>query len=261
MRNIFKEVKTKIQFQRRVRVDYFAHIHEDIEVVFVKKGNATAFCEGKKYELCQNSFFLVAPYQVHRYIDSIQGEYILLVIKPSKLLRYGDVFAGGVPKTPVLQLDNDSDVAKVLEAALEEYIAEGYSGVLEGYLTAFFGKLLKYYNFDNGKAKNDTARQILQYCIEHYRESITVGDIARELNVSRSCVSHIFSSRFAINFCDYINSLRLLDAIELLKNESLSITSVALMSGFSNLRTFNRAFLKQYSTTPTAYRREILHKK
>lgn len=260
MRNIFKEVKTKIQFQKRATVDYFAHIHEDVEVVFVKKGRATAYCDGKKYELCDNTFFLVAPYQVHHYTNSASGEYLLLVIKPSRLLRYGDIFAGGVPKTAVYSGDN-GEADKLLEMAFAEYQKDGYSGILEGYLTAFFGKLLRFYEFEKDKSSSDTVRQILQYCIEHYRESITVGDIARELNVSRSCVSHIFSSRFAINFCDYINSLRLIDAVELLKNKALSVTDVALICGFSNLRTFNRAFLKQYGMPPTVYKREIYHKK
>lgn len=256
MKNIFKEVRTEIKFVRTINVDYFAHIHEDIEIVFVKRGSVTAFCDGKKHQLSDNMCFLTAPYQVHHYTDcDTKGEYILLVIKPSQLLRYGDIFASGAPQTAIYQFDGDDNgVLEALEAALDEFNTEGTTGIMDGYFAVFFGKLLKFYQFEKGKTQNDTVRQIIKYCIDHYRENISISDIANELGVSRSCVSHIFSSRFAINFCDYINSLRLMDSVQLLKNSVLSVTDIALISGFSNLRTFNRAFLKQYGVTPTGYR-------
>ena len=58
-----------------------------------------------------------------------------------------------------------------------------------------------------------------------------------------------------MNFCDYINSLRLVDAVNMLGNENASITEIAYASGFSTLRTFNRAFLKYYGVTPSEYKR------
>ncbi|MBR4086416.1 MAG: helix-turn-helix transcriptional regulator, partial [Clostridia bacterium] len=99
--------------------------------------------------------------------------------------------------------------------------------------------------------------EILQYCARHYKEDLSVASIAEELNLSRSSVSHIFSLRIGMNFCDYLNGLRLSDAVSLLKNKSYSITEVAERSGFSTLRTFNRAFLKQYGVSPSLYRKNL----
>jgi AraC-like DNA-binding protein len=63
-----------------------------------------------------------------------------------------------------------------------------------------------------------------------------------------------------MNFCDYINSLRLAEAEKILNNKSYTITEIAGMSGFSTIRTFNRAFLKKYGISPSAYRKQLSEK-
>lgn len=57
MQKVFREVKSRIIFESRSTLDFPAHIHEDIELVFVKKGGGIAYCDGKKYTLLENSFF------------------------------------------------------------------------------------------------------------------------------------------------------------------------------------------------------------
>ncbi|MBQ8164221.1 MAG: helix-turn-helix transcriptional regulator [Clostridia bacterium] len=260
MRNVYREIKTELQFEKLKSIDFAAHIHEDIELVYVKKGRSIAYCDGKKYILNENSFFLAFPNQVHRYMHSLPGEYILLVIKPSLLLGYGDIFIDGQAVSAVHDFEENTDdnIIYLYETALYEYERDGLSTVIEAYLTALFGKLLKYYYVEKSQVSHDTVLQILQYCAQHYKENITINDIAEELHVSRSCVSHIFSNRIAINFCEYINSLRLADARKFLKNKNYSITEVAEMSGFSTIRTFNRAFFKQFNMSPSEYRKTLM---
>lgn len=257
MQKIFREFKSEIIFKYSQELDFPAHIHEDIELVYVKRGSGTAFCDGKKYTLSENSFFITFPNQVHSYKDCENGEYILLIIKPHELLDFNNAFLEG---TPVFALwsfkeDNDDNTVYLLKSALNEYIRDGYSAIIKAYLTAFFGKLLKFYEIGKSSVNYDTVLKILNYCTEHYKENISVDSVSKELNVSRSSVSHIFSSRLSINFCDYINSLRLTDAVHMLKNKKYSITEISYMSGFSTIRTFNRAFIKRYGMSPSAYRK------
>lgn len=257
MEKVFREIKKSITFKRRDVIDFPAHIHEDIELIFVKKGGGTAYCDGTKYTLEENSFFLVFPNQVHHYSESVKGEYILLIIKPSDLLGYSDVFQEGTPLSALWHFEgnDDNDIVCLMGMALEEFVRDGRSTIVEAYLTAFFGKLLKFYEIEKSRLNNDIVSQILQYCTEHYKENITVEDVAEKLHISRSSVSHIFSSRLAMNFCDYINSLRLTDAEKMLKSKQCSITEISYMSGFSTIRTFNRAFLKRYGISPSEYRK------
>ncbi len=257
MEKIFREARSEIQFERKTNINFPAHVHDDMELIYVRRGSCTAFCDGEKYLLTDNSLFLVGPCQVHRYIECARGDYMVLIVNPKRLLCYGETFSGVIPVSPLFSESNEEDrnLSALLEAALAEYLSWGYSGIIEGYLAAVFGKLLRLCPMKRAEPARDKSLRVLEYCLAHYRDTITATDVAAALGVSRSYVSHIFSGRFAIHFCDYINSLRLLEAASLLRDPAASVTDVALHVGFSNLRTFNRAFMKQYGMTPTAYRK------
>jgi len=255
MQKIFRKIEKQIIFERRTILRSPAHIHDDIELIYVQKGSGTAHCDGKKYRLTEQSFFLVFPNQVHHYSDCTEGEYIVLVVKPSALLSYGSVFEGGVPVSALWHAgEADDTIVSLIHTAITEFISDGYSTIIQAYLTALFGKLLNIYKIEQNRTAHETVLQILQYCAAHYKENITVSSVAETLHISRSSVSHIFSSRICMNFCDYINSLRLSDAVQLLKNKNYSVTEISYISGFSTIRTFNRAFFKRYGVSPSAYK-------
>lgn len=257
MEKIFREIKKRIDFRNSKNLNFPPHIHDDIELVFVKKGRATAYCDGKKYTLKENDFFLVFPNQVHHYSECVDGEYVVIIIKSSKLFSYKEFFEDGVPASAVWSFETgeDDNAVLLLDIATNEFFRDGYSLVIEAYLTALFGKLLKFYDIVKTKTSHETILQVLQYCSSHYEENITVNSVAENLHISRSTVSHIFSSRLSMNFCDYINSLRLIKAEQLLRNKSYSITEISYLCGFSTIRTFNRAFLKRYGVSPSAFRK------
>lgn len=259
MQQIFRETKSNINFEKRTVLNFPAHIHDDIELVYLKKGRGIAFCDGQKYILTRNSWFLVFPNQVHHYADFCDAESIVLIIKPSQLLRYNHFFIKGIPNNALCSFSDGEgrELAYLMETALKEHIRDGYSDIIAAYLTALFGKILSFYNIEKGSSSQDNVLRILQYCAMHYKDDITVDSVAESLSLSRSSVSHIFSTRISMNFCDYINSLRLRDAEELLMNKNYSITEVAYMSGFSTIRTFNRAFLKKHGVSPSEFRKKL----
>lgn len=259
MQGVFREIRSlrTEHFRLQKHLDFPAHLHDDIELVYIRKGGGTAYCDGKKYTLEENMFFVAFPNQVHHYSGCPEGEYPMLIAKPSVLLGYRELFEQGVPASAVWQFEEHGDDGAVylMEQAMEEFAKEGQSVLVEAYLTALFGKLFRVWQLEKNRGSGDMVLRIQQYCAAHYRENISVESVAQALHISRSSVSHIFSTRLAINFCDYINSLRLSDAVRMLNSESCSMTEIADTCGFSTIRTFNRAFLKRYGVSPTAYRK------
>lgn len=253
MQNIFREVKTRITFERRKGLDFPAHIHDDIELVYVVRGGGLAYCDGRQYALTPGSFFLAFPNQTHHYAQCLEGEYIVLILKPSRLLYHDGVFLDGQPESAVCP--GAQELAGLLETALAEFRAEGDSCIVDGYLTAFFGKLLKQCRIEKSHLSRDCVLSILQYCAQHFRENISVQELSQALHISRSHICHIFSRRLHIGFCDYVNSLRLNEAVKLLENKNFSMAEISDRAGFPTIRTFNRAFLKRYGSSPTAYRK------
>ena len=97
---------------------------------------------------------------------------------------------------------------------------------------------------------------MVDFCAKHYTEDLSLAILERELHLSRYYISHLFTKKLQIGFNDYLNSLRTEHACRLLCEQEHSVTEIGRLSGFSNPRTFNRAFLKQTGMTPSEYRKK-----
>jgi len=259
MDKFFREVRTKPYFSRDDDINFATHIHDDLEIVYVLRGGGTAFCDGNAYTLEPGDIFAVFPEQIHSYINCLEGEYILLVVNPSRLLYLEDFIRSRVPVSA--QCQGSPQLEGLLAGALGEFRGQGDSCVVDGYLTAFLGKLFDAMAFRQRQDLGDTVSRILQYCTGHYLEPITTQDLCRVFHLSQSHISHIFARHLKISFPDYINSLRLNKAIPLLQEPGLNMTQVAERTGFPTIRTFNRVFRKQFGCSPSDYRKRFVTKK
>ena len=102
---------------------------------------------------------------------------------------------------------------------------------------------------------HDSIKNVLTYCSEHYTEPLTLEILSRELHLNKYYISHIFKERMNIGFSDFVNSLRIEHACNLLEKGS-NITDIAFASGFSSIRTFNRVFVQNTGMTPRDYIRQ-----
>jgi AraC-type DNA-binding domain-containing proteins len=64
-----------------------------------------------------------------------------------------------------------------------------------------------------------------------------------------------FQYCFGLSFPEYINFLRLKDAITLLEESDLSIEEISERVGFGTVRTFQRQFQAKYNMSPKDYRK------
>lgn len=99
----------------------------------------------------------------------------------------------------------------------------------------------------------DPMCKMMLYIQSHYRENVTLHDLARHMGYSYNYASHLFRQYFSTGFCEMINMHRLDEAARLLKQPSFSITEIAGQTGFSTIRTFNTAFKKRFFMTPSEY--------
>lgn len=255
VKSILLEEREKVSFYPSLRLIYPSHIHSDIELVYVRGDNGTAICDGKKYSLKHGDFFIVFPNQVHSYSDfTIFSNHLVLIISPTQIEKIRKIFFQNYPTSNLINGDLGI-TSQLFEAAYDEYSKNGYNDVVSAYISAVFVKLLKNCEMENSYFTQDSVIEILRYCSNHYLENITVDDVANALKFSRSHISHLFAQRVNMSFCDYINSLRINDAVRYLTSTNRTITEIATISGFSTIRTFNRAFLKIYGETPSEYKK------
>lgn len=99
--------------------------------------------------------------------------------------------------------------------------------------------------------------QILHYISEHFTEPLTLESTAHALGISRIHLSHIFSQQLHVNFRQHISTLRIDRACKHLRDPSNTVSQVAYLCGYSNPRTFHRAFLSQCGMPPKQYRARL----
>ena len=94
--------------------------------------------------------------------------------------------------------------------------------------------------------------------------SLTIKKLAQELDVQSKHLSQVINENFGQNFCDYINSCRIEEAIDQLKDpkqKHKTILEICYAIGFNSKSSFNDVFKKQTGLTPTAYRKSLEDKK
>ena len=81
--------------------------------------------------------------------------------------------------------------------------------------------------------------------------------LAVEFHLSEKYISRYFKERFSISFMQYVSHLRMERAKELLRGTDLSITEVALSSGYPSVNFFIRSFKTENQMTPLQYRKQL----
>ncbi len=88
---------------------------------------------------------------------------------------------------------------------------------------------------------------------------IKLSDLADHLNTNTTYLSMVINETTGDNFCNYLNTLRIRDARQMLLDpeyKNFTIEAIAQAVGFNSKSAFNSAFKKQLSVTP----RQYLHK-
>jgi len=109
--------------------------------------------------------------------------------------------------------------------------------------------------FDFADVKHvDIIFKVIQYVKDHYKEKITLEDVASHVYLSRSYLSKIFNEELGCNFTSYINKLRIENSKALLLNNTINIVDAAVMVGFDDQSYFTKVFKKTVGISPGKFR-------
>ena len=239
---------------------YAPHLHNHLELVGMIEGKAMAYVEEKVYEINSGDAFFIFPNQIHHYEKIADENYILLLFPMDILPEYTSVFQSKVPKSALIPgaFKNRHVLRSMQEIlALKDSTESGsyHDYLTKGYLLILFGQLFALSELeDTPHVDVQTVKLLLDYCIGHYKEEISLDQVATRLHLSKFYISHLFSQKLHLSYSDYIRSLRISEACRLLTETSLGITEISYQVGFPTPRTFNRAFLKYVGRTPREYR-------
>lgn len=255
MESYYREFnKPELRFYKGRTGSFPAHLHNEIEMKCMMEGTQYAYCDGEKYLLKPGDVFIACPNQIHGFgTTGEECRAYVLIVKPSVLGETGRFLQENIPTKPVWNGILDDTILQMCGICHQEHSAHKDPTLVYSLLGCLLQMLFRKMTFDTQSAQEQgSVRRILQYCAEHYKENIRLEDLAEHVFLSKSHVSHIFSEKLKMSFPDYINTLRTAEAAKLLTQGGYTVSEVSELSGFGTIRSFNRAFRKQYGISPRA---------
>ena len=102
--------------------------------------------------------------------------------------------------------------------------------------------------------------RMMNFIHQHWREDISIEQIAAEEYVSPGYLSRFFKKFTGVTFTEYLVGLRLQNACRDLEHSTDTVTSIALANGFKNTNSFIKYLREKYTITPNRYRKETAEK-
>ena len=247
------------------------HWHDEVEMIYVREGELRISIEGKIYTATSGEVFLVNPGELHYMeADKIPVDYytilfplqfisflsqdriereILLPFREGKLILQNDI--------------NQKAFMRMIEEMILELIEvnDEKKGIYELRTKTLLLRLIAEFAeedcfHESVMRKNSyLQREMISYIQDHFEEKITLEMLADEFHLSQKYISRYFKEQFAISFMQYVGHLRMEKAKDLLRNTELSITEVAMSSGYPSVNLFIRNFKEAYQITPLQYRK------
>ena len=100
-------------------------------------------------------------------------------------------------------------------------------------------------------------RKAIEYIRFHLEQELNLEVISEAIHSSTFELSRKFKKETGQSLTDYINKLRINEALNMMENHNLSITDIAYMTGFNDVNYFTKVFKKYKGMTPSSYRKQL----
>ncbi len=136
----------------------------------------------------------------------------------------------------MMQIDTQEDLCAWISAALNEFIETVYS--------------------TQDAKKITQITPAINYIDANYDKTISLAEIAKASYLSVSRLAHLFKEQMGITIIDYLTSVRIERAKQLLLATSQNCTEICFQVGYNNQSYFNRTFKELVGVTPRQFRVE-----
>ena len=240
--------------------NYPEHIHQFSEIIYVTDGEMQITVDDKTETMRKGDVAVVAPFRAHSFSTDNYVERWVCVFSNdfvTNFLSDDDFFS--IRENCVF---NASDrLAGYINGYLpdsEELFFELTEETIRAFRTIIFAiyeEYLRKVKNTKNKIHNKALSSILFYISERYTEDISLSSIGSALGYSPKYVSLCLSDIDEFNLSSLVNSFRIDYAKNLLAGTSYKMVDIAIECGFSNERSFYRAFSQLTGETPGDYRR------
>lgn len=239
-------------------------IRDHFIIHYILDGKGEFTVNNKTYKLGKKDGFLIRPGEETYYKADDKDPWIYMWIgfngiKAEIYLKYANLDENN----HIFKYEKDSSLKKCILEILSLNIMNNSNRLkIDGLLYLFIGNLIennKYMDKENSNTQVDEYINIsIDFINNNYSNNIKVTDIANYVGLNRSYFSNLFTKKIGISPQEYLLSLKMEKACNLLTNLQLSIGDVARQVGYEDQLTFSKIFKKSKGVSPKLYRELLL---
>ncbi len=251
------------------------HWHEEFEIGFITEGTVILGCGNRSYRAeCGDIFFINSNvlHSMHKDSDwenavfkSIAFHSSVISDNPNSVFytRYLLPILSNVNLKEFIITREHSDYQSILDLIVNVWnlvYTEDFDYEIQvrndlSTLFCMMNRLLKTMEFPApDKIRNYLPEKrvqiLLDYIHAHYRDKITIEDLAKAASISKTEVLRCFKAIMGLSPISYLNSYRLQRAAIMLGNTDNNIQEIAVECGFDNNSYFSKLFKKKYQVAP-----------
>lgn len=241
---------------RQLLSSFPLHWHEYFEIEYILSGSGKIILNGAEFDYHKNSLLFMSPSD----LQEIQINQTTEIINISFTNEWISDELSGFLSSGCIISDYENHLPHLL---YEEYGRnDKYSSIYAKHLlNGILIDIIRYLNESNNISLNPSILKIIHFMRIHFKEPITLNDIAGSINFAPTYCSQIFSNTLGISIKKYLIHLRLTYARKLLLSTDMTISEICYCSGFNDFSNFMKLFKKSYNITPKQYRYNCAAKK
>ncbi len=284
MNYIATELKKSIAITGIVSIHYYEYTadftypgeaHDFWEIIYCDKGALKITADRETFTLGMGQAFLHSPLQFHNVepADNKPANSVILSFHSSSKRLYE------LSHTP-MDFDNYArtslfSIIREAKASFENPLGRlgepvlmrkpreelfGSEQIIQNYAELLLIHLVRKIDYSSDfpeiprEEKNSRlAADIARYMSENLSKKITFSDITKNFSVSPTTLKKLFKSYYRCGAMEYLTSLRIERAKELLRGGKHTCTEISSLCGFCSIHHFSKVFKEKSGISPTEY--------
>jgi AraC-type DNA-binding domain-containing proteins len=263
----------------------YIHRHEYMQINYIANGKGKHSINKKNFDIVKGDIFVIPPYIPHSIYNGGSGtievyefEFIPEFINQNfDCIENAVTFLDFAYIEPFLVSENmvsprlnlvggvQIETETILNEVLAEYMQRksGFALLIKSLLLKLLiilgREFTKNLNESDDHMLFDSHRETIfkaiDYINRNFDKPISIEEVSRISFLSRSYFSYLFKSITSKTFVEYLNSIRISKAMELLRSSNKKVLEIALEVGFNNVNHFNKIFRLSVGSTPLQYKK------
>lgn len=231
-------------------------------LTFVLEGTITYIVNGEEVVLHPNDAMLLVPETVRkRFPSEGLAHYVIF--------NYTTTKGNDIPSNLFFKNAVNQTIRKLLEVYPYTYYraadhltspSYGNSKVNTILPNLFNCVLAELFDSMNYSTKNIHVLNAIKYINDNITQSLSLSDISQFLHVTKEYTAKLFKRELGMTVSEFINKQKVTLAKNMLTNDAMSLTEIALCLGYENYGYFSKVFKDFFGIPPINLKNELMKK-